>query len=89
MLLLVDYLHLLADALFVNVLEDVLDALRVDAEQRTLGTPLVEYLAVAACLHDGHAALLHGFLDSESVHDVLIGFGDAAKIVLFPYTCTI
>ena len=34
------------------VLEDVLYALATDAKQRALCTSLVEYLAIAACLHD-------------------------------------
>ena len=57
----------------------------------SLGEPVeraTAHLHLPAHFRDGHAALLHGFLDSESVH-VLNGFGDAAKIVLFPYTCTI
>ena len=51
-LLLVNNFHLLTDALFVYVFEDVLYALAADAKQRALCTTLVEYLAIAACLHD-------------------------------------
>ena len=71
-LLLVDNLHLLTDALFVYVLEDVLYALATDAQQRTLCTSLVEYLAIAACLHDCESFL---FLVFANVTAYLHAFG--------------
>lgn len=52
----------------MNVLENALDAVSADAEQRTLRTSLVENLAVTACLYDCHTHFLLVFTDVAEEH---------------------